>query len=832
MSKIEEVLQKFFELQRVIFWYDEKGESKDDFENLHLDGVEKVLVEQNPFEIKYLVNRQHSDRKFLLYFNSPKPANEDNWLLDMELSYQVFHNDRQAMFLQEMELGFHLKDLVEQHLEFFKSKERRLKLKDLTTKDDGHRDIRYKMLSIIFGVDNLSLSTFILSHIHSFVENESKLDKDLVKYGLHEFYWNEIENQFGYQSKEPGIFEFFLLVFEGNFPLGKGIVLRKETKLVLAQWRDSLQFRESYQVISSRLESDLKISSLLDGSTMEVIMEDELFQESDKKLIHEMHNLLLEDAISADRVKKIIKTRESKFWFAFHKDLYMSLWYGAELISLVKQHSNTTYKTLEEGVKDYKTNLYIIDQNYRKFIWHYRLASHNRVLAGLYERVKKVYSNDWLLEYNNNWQKIIDSLNDWPTHERYSQQRFFTSHVKPILEKKQRLFVVISDALRYECGEELHARLLAENRYQANLEYMVASVPTYTQLGMASLLPTNKRMLINPNSDTVWVDEFSATGLTGRTKILETNAGVRATGVMAEDFMAMNSSTEGRNFVKNYDLIYIYHNVIDKRGDDKTSQETVFEGVEDEIKFLIDLVKKIGNMNGNNIFITSDHGFIYQHHILEESDFTSPEYVGEIWKENRRFVMGRELTHDTKVKKFTGAQLNLNSDLDVLIPKSINRIRIKGSGSRFVHGGTTPQEIIIPLLKVNRKREDTTKQVDIDIIQTTDRITTNTLSVSFIQSEIVNESVLPRQIRAGLYAEDGTLLSDHFKFNFDISEGSERQRVVKHGFLLSSKASEMYKNQRIKLKLEEPIDGTTRWKEYKVHNYTLSTSYSSDFDDF
>ena len=43
-------------------------------------------------------------------------------------------------------------------------------------------------------------------------------------------------------------------------------------------------------------------------------------------------------------------------------------------------------------------------------------------------------------------------------------------------------------------------------------------------------------------------------------KYLEQYAGVRATAINAEDFMKMNSATDGREFVKQYDLIYIYHN--------------------------------------------------------------------------------------------------------------------------------------------------------------------------------------------------------------------------------------------------------------------------------
>jgi hypothetical protein len=229
--------------------------------------------------------------------------------------------------------------------------------------------------------------------------------------------------------------------------------------------------------------------------------------------------------------------------------------------------------------------------------------------------------------------------------------------------------------------------------------------------------------------------------------------------------------------------------------------------------------------------ITSDHGFIYQHNELDESDFSVSNHSGEIWKENRRFVIGKGLSGNTSTKAFKGTELNISTDMDILIPKSINRLRVKGAGSRFIHGGATLQEIVIPLVKVSRKRQDTTSQVEIDIIKSTDRITTNILAISFIQNNLVTDKVLPRKIRAAIYAEDDQLLSDQFTYTFDIDEGSERQREVIHRFLLSAKASGKYKNQRVKLILEEPVEGTTKWKHYKDYYYTLNISFTNDFDD-
>ncbi|MGQ1787993.1 BREX-1 system phosphatase PglZ type A [Saccharicrinis sp. GN24d3] len=829
MNNISQALIKQFQNHRIVFWYDEKVELTQQFNELDMDGVEKVHVQGNEFEVKHLVVKQHPNKKFLLYFTSPKPLNEENWLLDLELAYHVFHTDKEAMFLQEIGLGYHLKELVAEHVKFFEAKERRLKLKELLGEGDEHRDIRYKMLAVLFDTENISLVTFIHAHGSAFADENEKYDKELERYNLANFYWSEVTRKYNYQNEEPSIYDFLLEVFEHNFSLGKKGTVSKETRLILSLWRDTIKYRDSFNVVSGKIAEDIDLETKLNDANLDQTIGDELFRLSDLKVIHELVHQISAETISYDKVSQYIKQRENKFWFNEFSAFYQSLQEASSLIALIRKYSSTQYESLSEGVEHYTKLLYRVDSVYRKFIFSYRRTNQNKILSELFDQVEKVYSNDWLLQFTNNWQQVIDALDSWPTGVRHSQQQFFNVHVKPFIQKKMRLFVIISDAFRYECGAELSKRLQSENRYESSIDYMLSSLPSYTQLGMASMLP-HKNLAIQDKSDIVVADNMSSSGIQGRSNVLLSNSGVDATAIKAEDFMKMNSAKEGRAFVKKYDLIYIYHNRIDKVGDDKTSEDKVFEAVEDELQFLMDLMKKIANMNGSNMMVTSDHGFLYQHSELSESDFSVSNHQGEVWKENRRFVIGKNLQGDNSTKLFKGKDLNLSTDIDLLFPKSINRLRVKGAGSRFIHGGTSLQEIVVPLVNVTKKKKDTVSQVDIDIIKSTDRITTNILSVSFIQSNLVTEQVLPRVLRTAIYAEDGELLSDQFKYNFDIAEGSERMREVKHRFQLSSKASSKYKNQRVRLVLEEPVEGTTKWREYKDYFYTLNISFTNDFD--
>lgn len=831
MTKIQEALEKKFQDHDVIFWYDEHNELKESFDALSIDGVEKYHILGNEFEIKYKITSNAYKAKFLVYSNQLKPINNENWLLDLELAYHIFYTDQEAIILQDLGLDLSFRELVAEHTLFFKSKERIDKLKELLGKGDVLRDIRYKMVAVTLNTDYVNLNTFIHAHGTALANGNEKLQRDLERYELSDFYWKQILNKFNYSSESPSIYDFLVEAFTDNFNVTDKPSLSKETRLLLSLWKDTITYREGFDKISTKIANDIQIESTLNTLPLEKAVNDELFKLTDKKIIYDLVQLLIRNDIANDTLQSYIKQREHTFWYRPHFEaFYESVSYAAQLQHDL-QKLKIDFKSIEDGLKQYTSSLYEIDFLYRKFILNYRRTNQDTVLNELAEKVEKLYTNDWLLHYNDKWQTVVDNLETWPVEESFSQRQFYKNHIQPFVDKKQRVFVIISDALRFECGMELNKRLTQENRYDSEINGAITSLPSYTQLGMASLLP-HKELAVKKGTDQVLVDGMTSMGIASRSKILAKNSGARATAILAEDFMKFSAHTTGRDFVKQYDVIYIYHNNIDDTGDDTTSQDKVFDAVENELDFFMDLLKKISNMNGNNMIITSDHGFIYQHETLEESDFASADIKGDVDKQNRRFVLGTNITANDAAKSFTHKQLGLESEGDVLIPKSVNRLRVKGAGSKFIHGGASLQEIVIPVVKVNKKRQDTTAQVEIDIIKSSDKITTNLLAVSFIQTDEVSDKILERKIRASIVAEDGTLLSDQFTYTFDIKEENQRQREVKNRFQLTAQASGKYKSQRVQLILEEPMDRSNKWRVYKEYFYTLNISFTNDFDEY
>lgn len=829
MSALNDNLKNAFTQNRVVFWYDKAGESKEQYEESELPEVKKVMVNHNAFALKYRILKEEPKQKFLLYFPYERPEDDENWLLDIELSNFVFDTEQSALYLQGMGLDYIYKNLVQEHLAFFGAKVRREQFVELFNSSDSTKATKYKMLSLVFGTDSFDLQTMVQAYANSYFSNLKKLNKDLERYNLRDFLWKEIAERYKYEADNQNIYELIIEIFENSFALTRkeGKTLTADARLILSSWRDSYTMRDSYKKISEEIAPILQVEELLQNAPLEEIIEDELFELTDQKIIVELVQHLLNEDISKDRFLKIIKTRESKFWFSLYKQIYRALENAFALFEEV-QHTKKSADTPENVLKEYVENDYKIDYHYRKFYEYYYQSQKQSSIKRLLEKIEKVYVNDWLFTQGNTYQQLLNQKQKWQFNGVLMQGDFFEKKVDPILQK-QKIVVIISDALRYECGVELAGRINKMDKYDAQLEYMVSALPSYTQLGMASLLP-HKKISFDKESDRILVDGLSATGTENREKILTYNSNKTAKAMLTKEFTDLKS-IEGKGLIRDYEVIYLYSNKIDKTGDDKMSENEVFTAAKNEIEDLVEVVRALFSANASRVLITADHGFIYQDSPVNEGDFIETQFKGETFKENRRFVLGSKLVNDSPASTyFKMEDLGIDTKGDVLIAKGINRYKVKGAGSRFVHGGASLQETIIPLLDISKGRDTTVRTVEIEIVQSHNKITTNSLPIEFIQKEAISERVLAREIKAFIQAEDGKVLSDVFNFNFDFTGAEFRQRSKRFVFHMISEAATKYRNQTVDLVLQVPIENTSKWKDYKRFSYTLNISFTNDFD--
>ena len=829
-DKITQALSRLFERQRIVFWYDAKRELRNSFEALNMPGVEKIELLNNEFGVKHRVLREQPEQKFLLYRDGPQPDDLDNWLLDVLLAQGEFRTDQVAILLAEMELSLEFSELVRAHAEFYQAIKRKDLLKRLLKADDTFGMIRLKMLAVCAGSEP-RLDAVLECLLQELAEGRSDKIKLMGRCSLDGFFWEQMIRCYGYKSDEPGIHDFVIELFKSCYAMGlEGeIRLSGDALVFLKRWKDSRQFEAGFETLSAECTDILGIEQDLDKRDFRELIELDYFRLIDQKIINDLVNSVALRTITSGDVALLVRQRRQSHWYKEYRHLYEAIDFAAQFFQALSD-VNLTMGSFVEGIERYSRFWFRLDQLYRKFTYHVRLSGQATLMETLTDQVENFYSNNYLLKLNDQWQAFVDTGKQWDATPVLLQRNFYERCVKPFLNKDNKVCVIISDALRYEIGDELLSLIRQEDRYDAQLESALSMLPSYTQLGMAALLPNNELALANNDTGTVLVDGLSSQGTVNRSKILNQAIAQRSAAVKADAFMALNKE-DSRSLLRDHDVLYIYHNRIDATGDKRESEERVFEAVEETLLELIKLIKKLTGANANNLIVTSDHGFIYQNRALDESDFADVEPEGKpVLFYDRRFVLGLGLKELPSLRKFKSTELGLVGNVEVQIPKSINRLRLKGSGSRFVHGGASLQEVVIPILKINKKRQSDISAVEVDILRgASSVITAGQLAVAFYQAQPVTDKMRPRTLRAGIYTQTGDLISDCHDLTFDLASDNPRERELQVRFVLTRKADDA-NGQEVLLRLDEKHSSTSHYKEYKTLSFQMRRSFTSDFD--
>ena len=825
MTPTEKILSRKFESSRIVCWRDRKNDLHDEFEALELPGVEKIEVKNNEFAVMYRVLRAEPETKFLVFIAGEEPPPEENWLLDLEVTFDNFYADQTSLWLGELELGYEYSGLIQQHREFFTTVKNRNALKKRLSHNETPDAILLKMLGATVGADSRIDAILETLMEEAAAEGEQKYN-DVVRYHLDEYLWRESGKLYGYRSESPSVRDFIIRLFRGCYfaavdPEGaqaQAAKLNDEAQIFLSRFKESIRHQEAYEKCSALAAPTLNLDADLPSRKLESLAGLDLFKQIDRYLLSELVTRVIARTIPDSACSSIVRSRRTTFWYGRLEHTYLAVEFASAFFHTLSM-TRLEIPSLADGFKLYVKHYHQIDQLYRKFIFHASASEQKDLLAPLLDKVEKFYSNQYLFTLGNLWQEKLEALTEWNFPGICSQNDFFKQYVEPFLAHEKKVFVIISDALRYEIAEELLQRLIAEDRYAPTLEAMYSTLPSFTALGMAALLPHRELTIKSVGKGiTVTADDMNTQGTDARAKVLATKC--HSSALSAEDFCKLTKE-DGRAFFRDNDVAYIYHNHIDMVGDDKMTESQTCATAEEAIKELIFMIKRLASYNATNIIVTADHGFIYQNGGLTEDEFIDGDPAGTaLWKINRRFVIGQGLCPLDGMKLFSPGDLGIHGDCQIQIPKAINRLRVSGAGSRYVHGGATLQEIVVPVLKIRKKREGDTSLVDVELLAGMTVITSGQLAVSCYQRTPVGGKILPRRLQVGLYSTSDELISNELELCFDLTSEQTRDREITCSLVLTKNA-EKYNGQEVILKLRELVPGTTCWTDYQTRKYQL-----------
>lgn len=845
-DKIKQVLTSMVEQNRYVFWYDEGGQMKDIATSLDVPGINVLEMEGNAFSIKYQMQKgEQPETGYVIYITEPMPKDEQNWLLDYQEEGALFSADMSSLYAAECGIAMELKEkVVDKHLAFFKKADNRNKLAAKLSPGMDSAEIEKQMLAVVCK-SNATCEAFTYALITEANNEETTMQADLKAYHLEDFYWQQAETYFGYHAGR-NIKDLIIVLFKNDMQshltgkaadkTGNEQALTNEALIFIRDWRDSRTYGDLYTEWANRLEDELGIKDEVCEYSMQQLLGVETFPCIDKVIAGYLLTEVINATITTEQMEAIIEERENKLFFDVARHTLRALLQARYLFTDIEQKMNElSFDTAKEGFSLYEQSLYTIDLHYRHYIAEANLAESKQLLAQVTERVERTYTNHYLLALAKKWQPLIDGMDTWKMEGIFSQSVFYTTYVYPFITNKKKIFVIISDALRYETMVELSERIAQMPRMETDMKpAMLSTLPSYTQLGMAALLP-HKQLSYEKDADEVFADGMSTKGTEARSKVLQ-KAVARSKAITAEDFL---KTTNAKTAFKDFDLIYIYSNMIDKTGDDKASEGMVFKATEDEMAHILQMIDLIRNGNGCNILITSDHGYLYQNETLDETDFSDFKVMGDtIIQDSRRFVIGRGLEEGDAVKTWSAEEVGLTdspaengtgiSSLQVQTAKGLNRIRKQGAGSRFVHGGSMPQEVVMPVLHVNIKKKQGVSEVSVDILNKKSKITTNTQTISFYQNQPVSEKVKEVTLRFGFYDQAGNLLSDSITLTFGSTSEDSTQRELKHRFMFKRQLSEL-NGQEIYLRKEQQVAGSSQFKKLEDIAYKVSVLFMAEF---
>jgi uncharacterized protein (TIGR02687 family) len=844
-TRIHESLHAALARKRVVLWYDPSGEWAAEFEAYEAPSAEKLRVEGNEFSIKVAISRAALDQHYLLYLPSAKPPEPDNWLLDLLLAGHEFTADRASLDIQEAGLTLEFKELAQEHKAFFRSPVRTTKLKELLRPNDGDAAVRLKMLAVLAkqpaDIDKLLLHAFSqLDPAHP-----DGADPVETLYGNHQLsshFWRAVGEKFGYASPEPNLRDFAVALFNSVSSIGPDGGLLPHARVFVSIWKDSLSARPAFEQWSDHLAGVLLVEEQLNDAPDSYDPDDDDGYELIERFV--LSRLLqrfqgdgsrgVEQASDTDLLDAI-RNRNSSCWFEKHVHGYRALEQAITFRGLLAK-ADLQLPSFEEGLQRYCNGWWRLDQAYRRCIFHARTYQQPGLLKPLRDWLEAQYVNNVLLPLTNRWSDQVAGLCSWGSSTLPRQKEFHMRYVHAPLSSKnlKRLFVVISDALRYEAARDFADRLNSQagKGWQAEVDALLGVLPSFTQLGMAALLP-GAQLGLNPSDATALVDGQSATGTDNRDKILKAYADGRAKAILAEDFLGLATSKEGAELTRDHDLIVIYHNRIDRIGDKRESEADTCQAVEHCFDDLEQILRKIASLKGSQAVITADHGFLFQQEPVDANDRSAFPAAKELTFKNRRFALGSGIKPSAGQKVFSASELGLAGSWEVVFPLGLDRYPRSGSGSRFVHGGTSLQEVVVPVIRLKRERKDESRVVEAELLRVPAKITMGKLSFGLFQLEPVEpRKRLPLQLRIGLYAKaDGALLCAHRSVLLDsaASEAREREQQV---LLELSNAAGDYNNQTLELRLEQLLEGVSQPQAYKTVDLKLQRPFGSDFDDF
>lgn len=805
-------LPEFYK-RRIIFWYDEDREFEDKLEDIEIANAKLlVLTGTNNFAAKKLLNVDDTTSNYLVYSPITYESLEDDWLLNIELYSEEFRADLISIWMNEMDLPAtpDFRRLMKVYKKFFGAQPRRAAFTKLNKGITTASQMHLAVMAAICGTTDMQPGSIVQAVIRGGTDMASnEVFQSLISYGAEEPFWALVKQASGYNEGADASIERMIthilltaitrtLRIEYLAGLDSFISTPHQAWCYdfVSEWIAEEEKPELIEILRS-VEEELNLRKRFQQIPMEDLVRTEVFPCVNECILMQLMTEISNHIINVDVITSTVEKRRTLAWYDEVKCYYEGILQVAKMQAFFLEHSAGFHTVEARKVwKEYTEDYYHMDTYYRQYHLAFgkSLTVGNDHLDDLFkqvtDKVEGLYTHWFLGELGNNWSDACaDDLAQYGRVLEVPQQVDFYGQIK---DEDNRIFVIISDAFRYEVAASLAEQLRRETQSKVALRSCAGIFPTITKFGMAALLP-HKELTVEERSSgglQVLADGMS-TEAGNRDKVLKT-ANRNSVALKYTDIAPMKRG-ERSALVKGMDVVYIYHDKVDEAS--HTSDSMVFPACDDAIEEIKNIVRIIRNeFSGTRVYITADHGFLYTYSPLSEDakvDKTTPsEQDVEI---DRRYLITRKgATPDYLLPvKF------MDDRYDAFAPRASVRIKKKGGGLNFVHGGISLQEMVVPIIEYHYLRNNSkayqrnkakydTRPVEVGLLSASRKISNMIFSLNFYQKEAVGDNRSAANYLLYFVDSNGKQISDTAKIIADKTSENGQERTFRCSFNLKS----------------------------------------------
>lgn len=807
-------LPEFYK-RRIIFWYDEDREFEDKVEDLALDNARVlVLTGRNNFEAKKILAVDDITSNYLVYCPLRYEKPEDNWLINIELYSEEFRADLNSIWMDEMGLPNNatVRRMVKGYRKFFNNIERRKSVAAMDKNIATASQLHMAVMASICGMKDAQPSGIIRAVLSQSLDLDGNtIYQDLVKYGAQNPFWVMVAQATGYSEGDDadlGRLATHILLTAATR------TMRPEHLAGLDSFISTPHQSYCYDMVSEWLQTDpdglyhiarfvedeARLSARFMKLNVEDLVDTECFPCINECILKILMKEISDYIINVDTISSVVEKRRTLVWYDLVSCYYEGLLQVANMQAFFQEHASGFHLAQARQIwSAYTTDYYKMDTYYRQFhlCFDNSLTVSNEVLDDLFkhvvEKVEGLYNGWFLTQLGSNWSDVC--ANELAQYGRIlevnQQESFYRSKVA---SSENKVYVIVSDALRYEVAASLTEQLRRETQSKVTLESVQGIFPTITKFGMAALLPHKELSVVPKTTGGVSVlADGASTEMPNRDKVLKSAHGA-SVALQYKNIIKMKRA-DRQALVKGMDVVYIYHDKIDEAS--HTADNLVFPACDDAIAEIKNIVRIICNeFGGTRIFITADHGFLYTYSPLTEDDKVDKTSFNQQDVEyGRRYVIMQKGAKPDYLMpvKFVDEQ----SGFDAFAPRENVRIKMSGGGLNFVHGGISLQEMVVPVIDYqflrnasktyqrNREKYDT-KPVTISLLSATRKISNMIFSLNFYQKEAVGDNRSACNYQLYFTDASGKQISDTARIIADKTSDNGQDRTFRCGFNLKS----------------------------------------------